>query len=157
VPSGATKYDEISNHRIAQLSLMASRSLKDVATHFAFGGNWASYARTIDPDRIAEAESGLMRLVGRGDLAGQRFLDIAAGPGSTLWQPFVWESPRPSQSISMRSPCRPPQRCYRPTRQTDNGASARSASLTSSLIRSDHSGSSIPGASFTTPAPCSMP
>jgi len=60
---------------------MGSRSLKDVATHFAFGENWASYARAIDSERIAEAEKGLTHLVGPSELAGQRFLDIGCGSG----------------------------------------------------------------------------
>lgn len=56
-------------------------SLKSSASHFAFGENWASYARTIDQGRIAEAESSLRRLAGDGELAGKRFLDIGCGSG----------------------------------------------------------------------------
>ncbi|MDA8232965.1 MAG: class I SAM-dependent methyltransferase [Magnetospirillum sp.] len=60
---------------------MSDTALKDVRSHFAFGENWASYARTIDSDRIAEAEKGLLRLAGDGELAGKRFLDIGCGSG----------------------------------------------------------------------------
>ena len=60
---------------------MPSRSLNDFYSHFAFGENWASYARAIDSERIAEAERGLLRLLGRGELSGQRFLNIGCGSG----------------------------------------------------------------------------
>jgi 2-polyprenyl-6-hydroxyphenyl methylase/3-demethylubiquinone-9 3-methyltransferase len=43
---------------------MMSYSLKDASSHFAFGENWASYARIVDEERICEAERGLVRLVG---------------------------------------------------------------------------------------------
>jgi 2-polyprenyl-6-hydroxyphenyl methylase/3-demethylubiquinone-9 3-methyltransferase len=56
-------------------------SLKDISTHFAFGQNWASYAGLIDEARIAEAERGLVRLLGIGGLAGKSFLDIGCGSG----------------------------------------------------------------------------
>src|SRR5712675_1551386 len=59
----------------------ASASLKDVSTHFAFGQNWASYAGIIDDARIAEAERGLVRLLGEDGLAGKSFLDIGCGSG----------------------------------------------------------------------------
>lgn len=47
---------------------------------FAFGKNWASYAKTITQPQIDEAISGLRRLVGDG-LEGKRFLDIGCGSG----------------------------------------------------------------------------
>jgi SAM-dependent methyltransferase len=49
-------------------------------SHFAFGKNWASYARLVTEEQIQEAVRGLQRLVGD-DLSGQRFLDIGCGSG----------------------------------------------------------------------------
>jgi 2-polyprenyl-6-hydroxyphenyl methylase/3-demethylubiquinone-9 3-methyltransferase len=57
----------------------AAGSLKDVASHFAFGANWAAYAASIDAVRIAEAEKSLRELCG--DLHGKSFLDIGCGSG----------------------------------------------------------------------------
>jgi 2-polyprenyl-6-hydroxyphenyl methylase/3-demethylubiquinone-9 3-methyltransferase len=56
-------------------------ALKDASSHFAFGRNWASYSEIIDEARIAEAERGLLRLLGEEGLAGQSFLDIGCGSG----------------------------------------------------------------------------
>src|SRR5262245_16464758 len=56
-------------------------SLKHVATHFAFGENWASYAGLIDDRRIKEAKDGLVRLLGEDTLAGKSFLDLGCGSG----------------------------------------------------------------------------
>lgn len=50
-------------------------------THFAFGKNWAAYAAKISAEEIAEAERGLLRLLGGQRLDGQRFLDIGCGSG----------------------------------------------------------------------------
>ncbi|MEX1060422.1 MAG: class I SAM-dependent methyltransferase [Methyloceanibacter sp.] len=52
-----------------------------VESHFAFGENWADFAKGIDEAAIAEAESGLLRLVDRNDIAGASFLDIGCGSG----------------------------------------------------------------------------
>src|SRR6188508_954473 len=41
-------------------------ALKDLSTHFAFGQNWASYSTIIDEARVAQAERGLVRLLGEG-------------------------------------------------------------------------------------------
>lgn len=49
-------------------------------SHFAFGKNWASYARLVTESQIAEAVNGLRRLVGP-SLEGKRFLDIGCGSG----------------------------------------------------------------------------
>src|SRR5262249_22449192 len=49
-------------------------------SHFAFGKNWASYARLVSETQIAEAVRGLRKLVGD-DLSGQSFLDIGCGSG----------------------------------------------------------------------------
>src|SRR5258708_813796 len=59
----------------------ASPTLRDVATHFAFGQNWASYSAIIDDARVAEAERGLVRLLGEEGLAGKSFLDLGCGSG----------------------------------------------------------------------------
>jgi len=53
----------------------------DVDSHFEFGANWASYALMIDDERIEEAERGLERLLGAGEIAGRTFLDIGCGSG----------------------------------------------------------------------------
>jgi 2-polyprenyl-6-hydroxyphenyl methylase/3-demethylubiquinone-9 3-methyltransferase len=57
-----------------------SVDLLDQKSHFAFGENWASYAKLLTDDRVEEAISSLRRLVG-GDLKGKRFLDIGCGSG----------------------------------------------------------------------------
>lgn len=48
--------------------------------HFAFGRNWASYAKLVNEEQIEEAVRGLQRLVG-GRLDGKRFIDIGCGSG----------------------------------------------------------------------------
>jgi len=57
------------------------RLLTDQSSHFAFGDNWASYARIIDAERIRNAEAGLLRLVGGDALSNHSFLDIGCGSG----------------------------------------------------------------------------
>jgi 2-polyprenyl-6-hydroxyphenyl methylase/3-demethylubiquinone-9 3-methyltransferase len=59
----------------------APPALKDLSTHFAFGRNWASYSTIIDDARVAQAEDGLARLLGKDRLAGTTFLDIGCGSG----------------------------------------------------------------------------
>lgn len=56
-------------------------NLLDAVSHFAFGENWASYAKGIGHTQIVEAESGLRRLLGDEPLTGKRFLDIGCGSG----------------------------------------------------------------------------
>jgi len=51
------------------------------AGHFAFGENWAGYATKVTVAEIAEAERGLLRLLGPAGLASQRFLDLGCGSG----------------------------------------------------------------------------
>src|SRR5262245_4939044 len=48
---------------------------------FAFGENWASYASLVDDDRLAEAERGLVRLLGPEGLRGRSMIDIGCGSG----------------------------------------------------------------------------
>lgn len=58
-----------------------SMRLRKVDSHFAFGENWASFARGIDEDRIAAAVDALQRLIEPEILRGSRFLDIGSGSG----------------------------------------------------------------------------
>ena len=60
---------------------IAPPALKDLSTHFAFGQNWASYSTIIDDARVAQAERGLVRLLGKEVLAGKSFLDVGCGSG----------------------------------------------------------------------------
>src|SRR5882762_3216178 len=57
-----------------------SADLLDQKSHFAFGKNWASYARLVTDARVEEAIASLRRLAG-GDFEGKRFLDIGCGSG----------------------------------------------------------------------------
>jgi 2-polyprenyl-3-methyl-5-hydroxy-6-metoxy-1,4-benzoquinol methylase len=54
--------------------------LVDQKSHFAFGKNWASYAKLVTDAQIEEAIKGLRKLTA-GELAGKRFLDIGCGSG----------------------------------------------------------------------------
>lgn len=54
--------------------------LLEQASHFAFGKNWASYAKLVSTAQIEEAVKGLRRLL-EGELHGKRFLDIGCGSG----------------------------------------------------------------------------
>lgn len=60
---------------------MTETNLTSREAHFAFGKNWAAYAEKVSSAQIAEAEEGLMRLLGLDRLDGQRFLDIGCGSG----------------------------------------------------------------------------
>ncbi|MCA9361430.1 class I SAM-dependent methyltransferase [Candidatus Kaiserbacteria bacterium] len=55
--------------------------LKDVDSHFAFGENWADYAKNINERSIEEADKGLLRLITKEELQGKTFLDIGCGSG----------------------------------------------------------------------------
>jgi 2-polyprenyl-6-hydroxyphenyl methylase/3-demethylubiquinone-9 3-methyltransferase len=54
--------------------------LTDRKSHFAFGRNWANYAKLVTEAEISESVAGLRRLAGD-DLEGKRFLDIGCGSG----------------------------------------------------------------------------
>jgi len=54
---------------------------KNLESHFAFGKNWASYAKLINKAQIDEAKKGLLQLIPAEDLAGKSFLDIGCGSG----------------------------------------------------------------------------
>src|SRR6266852_837315 len=55
-------------------------NLTERETHFEFGENWKSYARTIDQKRIDFAIKGMEKLFPDG-LAGKAVLDIGCGSG----------------------------------------------------------------------------
>jgi 2-polyprenyl-3-methyl-5-hydroxy-6-metoxy-1,4-benzoquinol methylase len=58
----------------------SSSDLLDQRSHFAFGKNWASYAKLVSDLQIDDAVSALRALAG-GSLEGRRFLDIGSGSG----------------------------------------------------------------------------
>lgn len=53
----------------------------DGQARFEFGRNWKKFLRLLNPERIAEAEQSLQKLLGAVDLDGTTFLDIGAGSG----------------------------------------------------------------------------
>src|SRR5205823_864039 len=61
-------------------TMTKSAALLDQKSHFAFGKNWASYAKLVTDAQLDEAVSCLRRLAG-GDLQGKRCLDIGCGSG----------------------------------------------------------------------------
>lgn len=48
---------------------------------FDFGGNWANFLRTLDDERIAEAEKSLRAMLEADSLTGKTFLDVGSGSG----------------------------------------------------------------------------
>jgi 2-polyprenyl-6-hydroxyphenyl methylase/3-demethylubiquinone-9 3-methyltransferase len=48
---------------------------------FAFGANWLSFLKSLDDDRISEAESSLLSMLGETSLKGKSFLDVGSGSG----------------------------------------------------------------------------
>jgi SAM-dependent methyltransferase len=61
-------------------SVALVNDLTERASHFAFGSNWAEFARSIDEARISQARDGLAKLVGDA-VRGRSFLDIGSGSG----------------------------------------------------------------------------
>jgi len=55
--------------------------LKALDSHFAFGENWASYAKLIDRQRLDEARVALIRLLGEDGLRDRTMIDIGCGSG----------------------------------------------------------------------------
>jgi SAM-dependent methyltransferase len=60
--------------------MLNAEALKDLRTHFAFGRNWADYAKRITEERIAQATADLHRLLG-GDLVDKTMIDVGCGSG----------------------------------------------------------------------------
>lgn len=48
---------------------------------FEFGENWKRFLAVLNDDRIAQAQAGLARMLGRTDLAGLGFVDVGSGSG----------------------------------------------------------------------------
>ncbi len=48
---------------------------------FRFGANWAAFLRTLDEDRILQAELSLKDMLAVENLQGKRFLDVGSGSG----------------------------------------------------------------------------
>jgi 2-polyprenyl-3-methyl-5-hydroxy-6-metoxy-1,4-benzoquinol methylase len=48
---------------------------------FEFGKNWASFLKTVDDERIAEAKKSLSAMLDAVDLKGKTFLDVGCGSG----------------------------------------------------------------------------
>jgi 2-polyprenyl-6-hydroxyphenyl methylase/3-demethylubiquinone-9 3-methyltransferase len=58
-----------------------NENLKRLDSHFAFGENWADFAKSLDSEAISHAEAGLAKLLDAHDIAGKSFLDIGCGSG----------------------------------------------------------------------------
>ena len=48
---------------------------------FPFGKNWAQFLKTLDEQKIQEAERSLCKMLRVNDLSGRRFLDVGSGSG----------------------------------------------------------------------------
>lgn len=48
---------------------------------FQFGANWHAFLKTLNDERIREAEVSLQSMLGMESLSGKRFLDIGSGSG----------------------------------------------------------------------------
>ena len=59
------------------------RHVAEVAAgeRFEFGKNWAHFLKSLNEDRIAEAQRSLESMLETGSLAGKSFLDIGSGSG----------------------------------------------------------------------------
>lgn len=53
----------------------------EAGKRFGFGANWTRFLATLDEHRITAAENSLQEMLGVGELAGLRFLDIGSGSG----------------------------------------------------------------------------
>lgn len=58
-----------------------SENLTERKAHFAFGGNWADFARTVTENQVEEACRGLLRLLPQNAIKGKSFLYIGSGSG----------------------------------------------------------------------------
>ena len=59
------------------------RHVAEVAAgeRFEFGKNWAHFLKSLNEDRIAEAQRSRESMLETGSLAGKSFLDIGSGSG----------------------------------------------------------------------------
>ncbi len=48
---------------------------------FAFGQNWTNFLKSLDEERIREAELSLQRMLEVNSLVGKRFIDVGSGSG----------------------------------------------------------------------------
>jgi len=55
---------------------------------FSFGKNWRNFLKTIDEDRVRNAEWSLTEFLGLKDLPGESFLDIGCGSGIFSYAAF---------------------------------------------------------------------
>jgi SAM-dependent methyltransferase len=81
---------------------------------FRFGENWQAFSKGIDAETIEEAKRSLCEMLGRQDLAGQRFLDVGSGSGLlslAAWQlgAKVCSFDVDSQSVSCTEALRRPR------------------------------------------------
>ena len=53
----------------------------DQGERFAFGKNWENFLRTLDEERIVEAERSLRQMLALDSLQGKRFIDVGSGSG----------------------------------------------------------------------------
>ena len=53
----------------------------DQGQRFAFGQNWSNFLRTLDDERILEAERSLKQMLELESLQGKRFVDAGSGSG----------------------------------------------------------------------------
>jgi 2-polyprenyl-3-methyl-5-hydroxy-6-metoxy-1,4-benzoquinol methylase len=60
---------------------MSVHATHGIDRHFAFGKNWASYAKLIDDVAIHESKRSLTKLIPKDDYEGRTFLDIGCGSG----------------------------------------------------------------------------
>ncbi len=60
---------------------IASTAVSRHELRFQFGKNWLRFLRTVDEERIADAERSLAEMLEITDLRGRSFLDIGSGSG----------------------------------------------------------------------------
>ena len=53
----------------------------DQGKRFAFGQNWSNFLRTLNDERILEAERSLKQMLEVESLQGKRFIDAGSGIG----------------------------------------------------------------------------
>lgn len=53
----------------------------ELGRRFAFGQDWSNFLRTLDDERILEAERSLKQMLQVDSLRGKRFIDVGSGSG----------------------------------------------------------------------------